>query len=86
MLRRCWNACLRSGSIAQAQRQAQQDRLFEMEALLIAFSAFGDCFIAEAFFNTLPPSNDMQNGAFGWTGVLDTIENPCACKLLVDID
>jgi hypothetical protein len=63
-----------------------QDKVFEMEALVIAFCAFGDCFVAEDFFNTLPPSNDMQNGAFGWTGVLDTIENPCCCKLLVDIE
>jgi len=70
-----------------AGRQLEaQNRVFEMEALVIAFCAFGDCFVAEDFFNTLPPSNDMQNGAFGWTGVLDTIENPCCCKLLVDIE
>jgi len=65
----------------------QQDRLFEAEALVIAFCAFGDCFIAEDFFGTFPPSNDIDmGGAFGPTGILDTIENPCCCKLLVDLD
>jgi len=81
-----WKAATPGTPTEMALRQAAQDRLFEMEALLIAFSAFGDCFVAESFFNSLPPSNDMQNGAFGWTGVLDTLENPCACKILVDIE
>jgi len=65
----------------------RQNRLFEAEALVVAFCAFGDCFIAEDFFGTFPPSNDADMaGAFGPTGILDTIENPCCCKLLVDLD
>lgn len=64
-----------------------QDFLFNAEALVIAFCAFGDCFIAEDFFGTFPPTNDVDlGGAFGPTGILDTIENPCCCKLLVDLD
>lgn len=87
-VRNAYNAYLAAKGLPgeAAALRAVQDRLFEMEALLIAFSAFGDCFVAEGFFNSLPPSNDMQNGAFGWTGVLDTLENPCACKILVDIE
>ena len=27
-----------------------------------------------------------MNGAFGPTGILDTLENPCCCKILVDLD
>jgi hypothetical protein len=71
----------------QTTQQLQQDKLFEAEALVVAFCAFGDCFVAEDFFGTFPPSNDIDlGGAFGPTGILDTIENPCCCKLLVDLD
>jgi hypothetical protein len=64
-----------------------QDALFKTEALLIAFCAFTDCFIPEDVFSyQFPPSNDMQFGDFGWTGILDTIENPCCCKIMVDIE
>jgi len=72
---------------AAATQSLKQDALFQMEALLIGFSAFGDCFFTDMFWPvSFPPSNDMQAGAFGWTGVIDTLENPCACKLLVDIE
>jgi hypothetical protein len=71
----------------QTTTQTQQNKLFEAEALVVAFCAFGDCFVAEDFFGTFPPSNDVDTtGAFGMTGILDTIENPCCCKLLVDLD
>jgi hypothetical protein len=64
-----------------------QDELFNMEALIISFTAFTDCFVAENVFSqAFPPSNDMQNGDFGFTGIIDTIENPCACKLLADLE
>jgi len=64
-----------------------QDALFSTEALLIAFCAFTDCFIPEDVFSAqFPPSNDMQSGDFGWTGILDTLENPCCCKIMVDIE
>jgi len=69
--------------------QLQQDRLFVAEALVIAFCAFGDCFDQDVFFGpgVFPPSNDVSlAGAFGPTGIIDTFENPCCCKLLVDLD
>jgi hypothetical protein len=64
-----------------------QDELFAMEALIISFTAFTDCFVAEEVFSQFfPPSNDIQFGDFGFTGIIDTIENPCACKLLADLE
>jgi hypothetical protein len=64
-----------------------QDELFRMEALIISFTAFTDCFVAEQVFSeAFPPSNDIQLGDFGFTGIIDTFENPCACKLLADLE
>jgi hypothetical protein len=64
-----------------------QDELFQLEALIISFTAFVDCFVAEQVFSfQFPPSNDIQLGDFGFTGIIDTIENPCACKLLADLE
>jgi len=75
------------------QRVNAENEIFNLEALLIAFCAFGDCFEAGTttpggvFFSTFPPSNDTQMSFGGMlTGVLDTPENPCCCKLLVDIE
>jgi hypothetical protein len=64
-----------------------QDELFRMEALIISFTAFTECFNAEQVFSmAFPPSNDIQFGDFGFTGIIDTLENPCACKLLADLE
>jgi hypothetical protein len=64
-----------------------QDELFRMEALIISFTSFVDCFDAEAVFSqAFPPSNDIQLGDNGFTGIIDTVENPCACKLLADLE
>src|SRR5262249_48796628 len=64
-----------------------EDELFKREALIISFTAFPDCFVAETVFSqAFPPSNDIQLGDFGFTGIIDTIENPCACKLLADLE
>jgi len=78
---------------ANAARTAAQNAVFNMEALVIAFCAFGDCFDGTTanpggiFFPTFPPTNDTQMALNGMlTGVLDTPENPCCCKLLVDIE
>jgi hypothetical protein len=66
---------------------AAQDELFNMEALITSFTAFTDCFVAESVFSqAFPPSNDIQFGGLGFTGIIDTIENPCACKLLTDLE
>jgi hypothetical protein len=68
-------------------RAAAQDQLFNMEALIVSFCAFTDCFIADDVFSSyFPPTNDMQFGNAGFTGIIDTIENPCACKLLADLE
>jgi hypothetical protein len=67
--------------------QAAQDELFQLEGLILSFTTFTDCFVAENVFSgTFPPSNDIQLGDYGFTGIIDTIENPCACKLLTDLE
>jgi hypothetical protein len=76
------------------QRVNAQNELFNLEALIIAYCSFGDCFLftnqavgTNTYFPTFPPSNDVQVGTMGMlTGVIDTPENPCCCKLLVDIE
>jgi hypothetical protein len=77
------------------RRVNAQNEIFNMEALVIAFCAFGDCFDGVpgstspggSFFPVFPPSNDTQMSFGGMlTGILDTPENPCCCKLLVDIE
>jgi hypothetical protein len=66
---------------------AAQDELFELEALIISFTAFTDSFVAESVFSAaFPPSNDIQFGDLGFTGIVDTVENPCGCKLLADLE
>jgi hypothetical protein len=68
-------------------RADAQDQLFNMEALIVSFCAFTDCFIADDVFSAyFPPTNDMQFGNAGFTGIIDTIENPCCCKLLADLE
>jgi hypothetical protein len=68
-------------------RNAAQDALFEAEAILLSFCCFTDCFIPEDVFSaSYPPGNAMQFGDYGFTGVIDTIENPCCCKILVDLE
>jgi hypothetical protein len=79
---------------ATARRINAQNALFNMEALIIAYCSFGDCFFftdqasgENTHFSSFPPSNDVQVGVLGMlTGVIDTPENPCCCKLLVDIE
>jgi hypothetical protein len=69
-----------------------QEALFKAEAFVVAFCAFGDCLDTISlipglnYFDTFPPGNGVQAGEFGMTGILDTPENPCCCKLLVDLE
>jgi hypothetical protein len=70
-----------------------QNELFNLEALITVFCVFGDCFESTGalpggvFFQTFPPGNDTQMSLSGaMTGILDTPENPCCCKLLVDVE
>jgi len=74
-------------------RVTQQNRIFDLEALITVFCVFGDCFDGSggfpggAIFPVFPPSNDPQMSFQGaLTGIIDTPENPCCCKLLVDVE
>jgi hypothetical protein len=76
-----------------SDRVTQQNAIFNLEALITVFCVFGDCFESTAqnpggaIFMTFPPSNDPQLSFGGaLTGIIDTPENPCCCKLLVDIE
>jgi hypothetical protein len=78
---------------ADKKRVAAQNYLFNLEALITVFCVFGDCFDGApptpggAIFMSFPPSNDPQISFGGsLTGILDTPENPCCCKLLVDVE
>jgi len=78
---------------ADSNRVAQQNDIFNLEALITVFCVFGDCFESTAqnpggaIFMTFPPSNDPQLSFGGaLTGIIDTPENPCCCKLLVDVE
>jgi hypothetical protein len=75
------------------RRIRAQNELFNLEALITVFCVFGDCFESTGalpggvFFQTFPPGNDTQMSLSGaMTGILDTPENPCCCKLIVDIE
>jgi hypothetical protein len=64
-----------------------QDALFNAEACVISFACFTDCFIPNDVFSAaFPPANSLQFGDYGFTGLIDTLENPCACKILVDLE
>jgi hypothetical protein len=68
-------------------RVAAQDKVFTLEAICVGTTAFTDCYIPEEVFSQqLPPSDEVQLGDMGFTAFLDTIENPCCCKLLVDVE
>lgn len=71
-------------------RQARvdaQDQLFALEAMITGFSSFTDCFVPEECFSEqFPPADSVQFGDFGYTGMIDTIENPCVCKLIADLE
>jgi hypothetical protein len=78
---------------SDSDRIAQQNIVFNLEALITVFCVFGDCFESTALnpggaiFMTFPPSNDPQMSFGGaLTGIIDTPENPCCCKLLVDVE
>jgi hypothetical protein len=78
---------------ATQRRVNAQNALFNLEALITVFCVFADCFESApptpggSIFMTFPPSNDPQLSFGGTlTGILDTPENPCCCKLLVDVE
>jgi hypothetical protein len=65
---------------------AKQDALFDLEALLIAAGAFGEVVVPEEWFPSFPPGNGAALGEHGYTGIFETVENPCVCKLLADLE
>jgi hypothetical protein len=73
-------------------RRDAQDRLFQLEALIVAFCMMDVCFDPDEIFGTgaqgsfQPPSNDVQTIMGMMVGIIDTFENPCCCKLLVDVE
>jgi hypothetical protein len=76
------------------------DALFDMEALIVANCLFVEVLNPLQTFpgamqfgapNIQPPGNLAQTVVFGTqgsvvAGIIDTIENPCCCKLLVDLE
>jgi hypothetical protein len=73
--------------VTPQDRYNAQNALFNAEALVIGFACFVDCFIPQDVFSAMfPPANSLQFGDYGFTGLLDTLENPCACKILVDLE
>jgi hypothetical protein len=65
-----------------------QNALFNTEGLLLSNACFVDVMECDLMFPNGLPSNltSDQLTLFGVAGILDTIENPCACKLLVDLE
>lgn len=65
-----------------------QNALFNTEGLILSTACFVDVMESDLMFPNGLPSNltSDQLTLFGIAGILDTIENPCACKLLVDLE
>jgi hypothetical protein len=72
---------------AQTQGHAKlQDAFFNLEGLVTTFCAFGEVLEPEAWFDNNPPGNAAPTGPMGIVGIIETTENPCCCKLLVDLE
>jgi hypothetical protein len=65
-----------------------QNQLFNTEGLILSNCAFGEVIEPEIWFPNGLPSNLTSDALtpFGFAGIIDTIENPCCCKLLVDLE
>jgi hypothetical protein len=65
-----------------------QNALFNTEGLILSTACFVDVCESDLMFPNGLPTNLTadQLTLFGVAGILDTIENPCACKLLVDLE
>jgi hypothetical protein len=70
------------------RRVAMQNGLFDLEGLILSNAAFGDFCQRELWFPSGYPSNLTSDllTPFGLCGIMDTIENPCACKLMTDLE
>jgi hypothetical protein len=70
---------------ARARVEAQ-NALIGMEALLLANAAFGEVVTPEGWFMSFPPGNKTELGQRGYAGILESLENPCVCKLIADLE
>ena len=83
-------------AIVGGNRTSIGNAIFDMEALIVANCLFVDVLNPLAAFpgapqfgqpNIQPPGNLAQPVlGVGMAGIIDTIENPCCCKLLVDLE
>jgi hypothetical protein len=67
-------------------RQAFEDAIFNMEGLVTGYAVFDDMADGPAWFEDGPPGNGIEQSSLGFAGILETAENPCACKILVDLE
>ena len=88
-----------ASAVAGGDRTAIGNAIFDMEALIVANCLFVEVLNPLVAFpgpeqfgapNIQPPGNLAQTVFFGSgsavAGIIDTIENPCCCKLLVDLE
>jgi hypothetical protein len=83
-------------AIAGGNRTNIGNAIFDFEALIVANCLFVEVLIPTVAFpgpeqfgqpNFSPPGNLAQPVlGVGMAGIIDTIENPCCCKLLVDLE
>jgi len=86
-------------AIAGGNRTNIGNAIFDMEALIVANCLFVDVLnpvlafpgaVQQGVPNIQPPGNLAQTVFFGQgsavAGIIDTIEHPCCCKLLVDLE
>jgi hypothetical protein len=87
-------------AIGAGNRTAIGNSIFDMEALIVANCVFAEVLNPVQAFpgpvqfgqpNFQPPGNLAQQVKIGdvttgMAGIIDTIENPCCCKLLVDLE
>jgi hypothetical protein len=83
-------------AIAGGNRTNIGNAIFDMEALIVANCLFVEVLIPTVAFpgttqhgipTYQPPGNLAQPVlGVGMAGIIDTIENPCCCKLLVDLE
>jgi hypothetical protein len=83
-------------AVAGGNRTNIGNAIFDFEALIVANCLFVEVLIPTVAFpgpeqfgqpNFSPPGNLAQPVlGVGMAGIIDTIENPCCCKLLVDLE
>jgi hypothetical protein len=67
-------------------RYAYENAIFSMEGLVVGFAVFAEVMDGGLWEGFGPPGNATVQSSLGLTGILETAENPCACKILVDLE